>query len=97
MTERLTLTGGLRYSVDSIDFDFHSFFDDVIIVPVLDFTGSKTFKDLSWRAALSFQATDDLLFYASSSKGYNSGGFAGGVVERPGAVAAVPFGKALCL
>ncbi|WP_332819644.1 TonB-dependent receptor [Sphingopyxis sp.] len=78
LSDRLTLTGGLRYSADSIDFDFHSFFDDVIVVPVLDFEGSKTFKDLSWRAALSFQATDDLLFYASSSKGYNSGGFAGG-------------------
>jgi iron complex outermembrane recepter protein len=83
LTDRLTLTGGLRYSTDSIDFDFHSFFDDVIIVPVLDFTGSKTFRDLSWRAALSFQATDNLLFYASSSKGYNSGGFAGGSSSDP--------------
>jgi len=83
LSDRLTLTGGLRYSADSIDFDFHSFFDDVIVVPVLDFEGSKTFKDLSWRAALSFQATDDLLFYASSSKGYNSGGFAGGSSSDP--------------
>lgn len=83
LSDRLTLTGGLRYSVDSIDFDFHSFFDDVIFVPVLDFTGSKTFKDLSWRAALSFKATDDLLIYASSSKGYNSGGFAGGSSSDP--------------
>ena len=83
LSDRLTLTGGLRYSVDNIDFDFHSFFDDVVVVPVLDFTDSKTFKDLSWRAALSFQATDDLLFYASSSKGYNSGGFAGGSSSDP--------------
>lgn len=83
LTDRLTLTGGLRYSVDSIDFDFSSFFDDVVAVPVLDFDGSETFKDLSWRAALSFQATDDLLLYASSSKGYNSGGFAGGSSSDP--------------
>lgn len=83
LTDRLTLTGGLRYSVDSIDFDFSSFFDDVVVVPVLDFDGSETFKDLSWRAALSFQATDDLLLYASSSKGYNSGGFAGGSSSDP--------------
>jgi iron complex outermembrane receptor protein len=83
LTDRLTLTGGLRYSIDNIDFDFHSFFDDVVVVPVLDFTGSETFKDLSWRAALSFQANDDLLFYASSSKGYNSGGFAGGSSSDP--------------
>lgn len=91
LSDRLTLTGGLRYSADSIDFDFHSFFDDVIVVPVLDFTGSKTFKDLSWRAALSFQATDDLLVYASSSKGYNSGGFAGGSSSDPAQLQ--PFGS----
>ena len=83
LTDRLTLTGGLRYSVDSIDFDYQAFFDDVVVVPVLDFQGSKTFRDLSWRAALSFKASDDVMLYASSSKGYNSGGFAGGSSSDP--------------
>lgn len=78
LTDRLTLTGGLRYSADTIDFDYQGFFDDVVVVPILEFSGSETFKDLSWRAALSFEASDDLMVYASSSKGYNSGGFAGG-------------------
>ncbi|GAB5349897.1 TonB-dependent receptor [Alteriqipengyuania sp. 357] len=83
LTDRLTLTGGLRYSVDSIDFDYEAFFDDVVVVPVLDFEGSETFRDLSWRAALSFKASDDVMIYASSSKGYNSGGFAGGSSSDP--------------
>jgi len=83
LTDRLTLTGGLRYSVDSIDFDYQAFFDDVVVVPVLDFEGSKTFRDLSWRAALAYQASDDVMLYASSSKGYNSGGFAGGSSSDP--------------
>lgn len=91
LTDKLTLTGGLRYSVDSIDFDYHSFFDDVIVVPVLDFEDSKTFRDLSWRAALSYQATDDVLLYASWSKGYNSGGFAGGSSSDPAQLQ--PFGS----
>ena len=83
LTDRLTLTGGLRYSVDSIDFDYRGFFDDVVVVPVLEFSGSETFRDLSWRAALSFKASDDVMLYASSSKGYNSGGFAGGSSSDP--------------
>ena len=91
LTDRLTLTGGLRYSVDSIDFDYRAFFDDVVVVPVLDFEGSKTFKDLSWRAALSYQASDDVMVYASSSKGYNSGGFAGGSSSDPAQLQ--PFGS----
>lgn len=83
LTDRLTLTGGLRYSVDSIDFDYQAFFDDVVVVPVIDFQGSETFRDLSWRAALSFKASDNVMLYASSSKGYNSGGFAGGSSSDP--------------
>ncbi len=83
LTDKLTVTGGLRYSVDKIDFDFHSAFDDVIFVPVLDFAGSKTFRDLSWRGAISYQATNDVLLYATASKGYNSGGFAGGSSSDP--------------
>ncbi len=83
LTDRLTLTGGLRYSVDSIDFDYESYFDDVIVVPVIEFQDSKTYRDLSWRTAVSFQAADEVLFYASWSKGYNSGGFAGGSSSDP--------------
>jgi len=68
--------------------DYHSFFDAIggivpvkaysnVTVPLLDYNGSKGFSDLSWRAALSYK-TGKTLVYSSFSKGYNSGGFAGG-------------------
>ncbi len=88
LTDKLTATVGLRWSNDRISMDYHSLFDIVggvapvkaysdQTLPLLDFNGTKTFKDLSWRAALNYK-TGDTLVYASYSKGYNSGGFAGG-------------------
>lgn len=83
LTGRLTATLGLRYSTDKIGFDFHSFFDEEgFIVPLVDLNQNKRFNDLSWRAALAYQGAD-ILLYASASKGYNSGGFAGGASTDP--------------
>lgn len=88
LADRLTLTMGLRYSQDRIRMDYNSLFDALgtivpsknysdVVVPALDFDDTRSFKDLSWRLALNYKI-DDALFYASASKGYNSGGFAGG-------------------
>jgi iron complex outermembrane receptor protein len=88
LTEGLTATAGLRWSQDRISMDYRSLFDAVggivpekdysdITVPLLDFQGKRRFRDLSWRVALDYNA-GDTLFYGSFSKGYNSGGFAGG-------------------
>ncbi|MFM9937398.1 MAG: TonB-dependent receptor [Novosphingobium sp.] len=88
LTDKLTATLGLRYSHDTINMDYHSLFDVIggvvpvkaysnVTLPLLDYKGSKGFSDLSWRAALNYK-TGDTLVYASFSKGYNSGGFAGG-------------------
>jgi iron complex outermembrane receptor protein len=40
-----------------------------------NFTGSKTFKEFTPRASISFTPTDDHNFYASYSKGFKGGGF----------------------
>lgn len=78
LSERLTATTGLRYSRDRIDLDYSSFYDEPgLVFPILDFQGQKTFTDVSWRGALSYRS-EDVLYYGSVSKGYNSGGFAGG-------------------
>lgn len=91
LTDRLTATLGLRYSTDKIKFDFSSFFDEEgFIVPLVDINDSRRFKDLSWRAALAWQG-DNILLYASASKGYNSGGFAGGAATDP--LQLQPFGS----
>lgn len=91
LNDRLTATLGLRYSTDKIKFDFSSFFDEEgFIVPLVDINDSRRFKDLSWRAALAWQG-DNILLYASASKGYNSGGFAGGAATDP--LQLQPFGS----
>ena len=88
LTDRLTATAGLRYSHDTIAMEYRSLFDAIggiaptkaysdVTVPILDFAGEESFEDLSWRLALNYDL-DDTLVYASFSKGYNSGGFAGG-------------------
>jgi iron complex outermembrane receptor protein len=83
LTDRLTATAGVRASRDKIRFDYSTFFDEPdLLVPILDFDRTKSFRDVSYRAALAYQA-DRTLFYASASKGYNSGGFAGGSSSDP--------------
>ena len=88
LTDKLTATLGLRYSHDRIGMKFASLFDALgtvmptknfsdVTVPLLAFDERRSFNDLSWRAALNYKAGDTLV-YASFSKGYNSGGFAGG-------------------
>ena len=99
LTDKLTATLGLRYSHDRIGMKFASLFDALgtvnpvknysdVTVPLLDFNQRKSFNDLSWRAALNYKAGDTLV-YASFSKGYNSGGFAGGASTDPAQLA--PF------
>lgn len=96
LTDRLTATIGLRYSHDRIRMQFASLFDALgtvvpvkdysnVTVPLLDFDDTEAFNDLSWRAALNYN-TGDTLLYASFSKGYNSGGFAGGASTDPAQV-----------
>ncbi len=80
LTDRVTATLGLRYSSDDIRLKFSSFYDEPEPVghfPVLTDDQSQTFPDLSYRAALNYKVGRTLV-YASASKGYNSGGFAGG-------------------
>ena len=80
LTDRLTATLGLRGSWDTIAMDFFSGYNEpapVGLYPTVVFNDEKTFRDVSYRAALSYKVGRTLL-YASASKGYNSGGFAGG-------------------
>jgi iron complex outermembrane receptor protein len=79
-----TLTGGLRYTEDKIDLKYSSYFDELgFILPMLEVKESKSFSDLSGHLALSYQLSDDTMFYGSFSKGYNSGGFAGFAAVDP--------------
>ena len=83
ITDRLTATAGLRYSSDRIDFDYNAaFVEPGLVVPVLSERQRKTFRDLSYRGALTYDIGQGIV-YASASKGYNGGGFAGGAATNP--------------
>jgi iron complex outermembrane receptor protein len=86
LTERLSLTAGLRYTYEEKDF-FRT--QDLIIgattVPERGDTGfqlvqidtSSDWSSLSPKIGLDYRASPDLLIYASASRGFKSGGFDG--------------------
>jgi len=74
LTERLTFTGGLRYSVD--DKSIHYVSDvDYGLVTLFVHDGDKSFKSLSGRLGLRYALSDDANLYATYNRGYKSGGF----------------------
>lgn len=92
LTARLGVEFGLRYTYDekSSQRRFESFFDPDLRVtqdfpPFLDGVGivgpsiqaKENWDALTPRFALSYQANDDMLLYASVSRGFKSGGFDG--------------------
>jgi iron complex outermembrane receptor protein len=78
LLDRLTATVGVRVTRDEKDY-----FSIVGTRAVDDIrpagTVSKSWSDVSPKFALDYQATDNLMLYASMSKGYQSGGFNGRV------------------
>lgn len=71
-TRKLTLQAGLRWSETRFDYDVTS--TGPYIANGYDFvSGSQTERPLTPRYNVSYQATRDLLFYASASKGYRTG------------------------
>jgi iron complex outermembrane receptor protein len=79
--DNLSVTGGIRYTYEqktfSIDRYARTYPGDVpIALPPLVAPESPTdWDDVSYRAKLSFKPLDDLLVYASFSKGFKSGGY----------------------
>ncbi|MBI1361572.1 MAG: TonB-dependent receptor [Alphaproteobacteria bacterium] len=82
VTERLTATLGLRYSVDSKDFHYNSLYASDVGGPTLDTIltddASKNFSSLSGKVSVAYKLTDYANVYASYNRGYKSGGFFGG-------------------
>ncbi|MBQ1542642.1 MAG: TonB-dependent receptor [Caulobacteraceae bacterium] len=82
LTERLTLTGGLRYSVDDKSFNYVSEAENGAI-PIFAFQDSKTFSSLSGRAGVQYKLADGINLYATYNRGYKSGGFFSGQTVNP--------------
>ncbi len=86
LNERWTLNLGLRWTDEEKDFVISSFREGsgaVILPPGT--AASDSWSELSYRAGLTFEMTDRLMYYASVSRGFKSGGFNG----RPTAAFAV--------
>ncbi len=92
LTDRIDLSAGLRYTYEErkSSRDFENFFDPSVSVidntppflqgagvPGTTITGEADFDALTPRVSVSYAASDDLMFYASASRGFKSGGFDG--------------------
>ena len=85
LTSRLTLTGGLRVTIETKRFVFNNSNIDLqgdILSPQIDRTGavvagvaSHTWSALTPKVSLAYKWTPDLLTYATFSEGFKSGGY----------------------
>ena len=96
LTDRLTFTGGVRYSYEEKDITVAAEILNgnpaaVLLrgAPFGPASASEDFSNVSWKAALDYQVTDDALIYANVSTGFKSGGFTGSASTL--GVATTPF------
>ncbi|MBT0670759.1 TonB-dependent receptor [Novosphingobium profundi] len=80
LTPQLELVGGLRfthenkrYDYDAVDLDPYG--DSTLPALVAGIENGLKEDNLSGKVGINFKASDDLLLYASASKGFKSGGF----------------------
>ena len=81
VTDKLNVTGGLRYTNEKKNYDFEgagtiapvgSTLNELFIIDV-----SKQWDALTWKAGVDYAASGDVLFFASVTRGFKSGGFQG--------------------
>ncbi|MEM9750554.1 MAG: TonB-dependent receptor, partial [Pseudomonadota bacterium] len=92
ITDKLSFSAGLRYTYEEKESArrFENFFDPTfsviqerpeflsgVGVPGVTIEGETDFDAFTPKFSLSYQATDDILLYASASRGFKSGGFSG--------------------
>ncbi len=82
VTDRLTLTGGLRYSADRKRFHYDSVAANGAI-PIFTFDDARTFDSVSGKAGVQYRLSPTANVYASYSRGTKSGGFFSGQTTNP--------------
>ncbi|KRB82383.1 TonB-dependent receptor [Sphingomonas sp. Root710] len=89
IVDNLRLTLGARYSSekktdhDEFAFDIFTPYNGQLSVPQFVLDRSKRFKSFTPRIALDYQATPDVLLYASWSKGFKAGTYSLGSLTPP--------------
>jgi iron complex outermembrane receptor protein len=75
LTDRFSITAGARWTKEKKFMDARTLFGPFELIP---FTKkNETFSAWSPKVGLEFQASDDLMFYTSVTRGFRSGGFNG--------------------
>ncbi|MDA5195044.1 TonB-dependent receptor [Govanella unica] len=77
LTDRLSITGGLRYTDEKKIFSTMLRRNGSGVITVPETTLNKSWNALTPRADVDFKVTQDVLAYASVSRGFKSGGFNG--------------------
>ena len=84
ITEKLKVIGGLRYTHERKTFaETVTLPEPAFTIPLYTVGNGQSVGRVTGDAILNYQATDDLLLYASVSRGFKSGGFNGGIVFDP--------------
>lgn len=96
LSEALTLTAGVRYIEESLDFTKEIAFllppnfgveNRLVLATVPDLNlgvdGKLDSEEITWRLQLDYQMSDQVLLYASASTGFKGGGFNGGLATNP--------------
>jgi iron complex outermembrane recepter protein len=99
VTDRLNLTGGVRWTHENKDFHVVGFRETTPVsegtppgtpLPGFDIRQEKSWSAPQWRVAADYALTPDALVFASAARGFRSGGFNGGARSLAEA-AAPPF------
>lgn len=72
-TERLTLTGGLRYTLDKKEFGVEKLFNTTVTGPLSD---DNTYNKLNWDASAIYALTPELNLYARVATGFRAPSYA---------------------
>lgn len=90
-TDTLEAVLGLRYTHEEKSFDGGTRPELISFLPLVLVQKETSFDDVSGKIGLNFRPANDLLFYASASKGMKSGGFNGAFATNP--IVYTPYGK----
>jgi len=81
LDDALSITAGLRYTHETKKVNILPVFFPLppgVLVPILsETTGQNSFSNMSPRVSLDYKPHDNMMVYASFSKGFKSGGFTG--------------------
>ncbi|RMF75968.1 MAG: TonB-dependent receptor [Alphaproteobacteria bacterium] len=94
LTDALKMTAGLRWSTERKEVTVDNNILSGLPLLLKEFDpvhAAKSWADLSWRVALDYRVSDDVLAYALVSTGFKSGGFTGS--PSTATQATTPFGK----